>query len=99
MISCLLSNALKQNPIVKKAGLDMLEAADAGCAMVLVVLDLSAALDTIDHAVLLSKFSNTFGVTGTALNLMKSYLTTRFSFVKIGSISLSAISLDTAVPQ
>ena len=77
----------------------MHEVADAGCAIVLVVLDLSAAFDTIDHDVLLSKFSNTFGVTGTALNLIKSYLTTRFSFVRIGSISSSTISLDTAVPQ
>ena len=66
----------------------MLEAADAGCPIVLVVLDLPAAFDTIDHAVLLSKFSDTFGVTGTALNLIKSYLTIKISFVKIGSISV-----------
>ena len=77
----------------------MLEAADAGFAIVLVVLELSAAFDTIDHAVLLSKFSDTFGVTGTALNLIKSYLTARTSFVRIGGISSSTISLDTAVPQ
>ena len=77
----------------------MLEAADAGYAIVLVVLDLSAEFDTIDHAVLLSKFSNTLGVTGTALNLIKSYLTTKISFVKIGSTSSSTISLDTAIPQ
>ena len=66
---------------------------------VLVALDLSAAFDTIDHAVLLNRLLVTFGVTGTALNWIKSYLTARTSFVKIGSISSSTISLDTGVPQ
>ena len=77
----------------------MFEAADAGCATVLVELDLSAAFDTIDHAVLLNRLLVTFGVTGTALNWIKSYLTARISFVKIDSISSSTISLDTGVPQ
>ena len=77
----------------------MFEAADDGCAPVLVALDLSAAFDTIDHVVLLSRLSDTFGVTGTALNWIKSYLTARTSFVRIGSISSSTISLDTGVPQ
>ena len=88
----------KINPIVKKAGLDMLEAADAGYAIVFVVLDLSAAFDTIDHAVLLSILFYTFGVTGTAFIWIKSYLTAWISFVRIGSISSSTISLDTSVP-
>ena len=78
---------------------DMVEAADSGCATVLVALDLSAAFDTIDHAVLLSRLSDTFGVTRTALNWIKSYLTARTSFVRIGSISSSTISIDTGVPQ
>ena len=78
---------------------DMCEAADDGCATVLVVLDLSAAFDNMDHAVLLSRLSDTFGVIDTALNLIKSYLTARTSFVRIGSFSSSMNSLDTGVPQ
>ena len=46
----------------------MFEVADAGCATVVVALDLSAAFDVIDHAVLLNRLSDIFGVTGTALN-------------------------------
>ena len=78
---------------------DMFQAADAGCATVPVALDLSAAFDTIDHDVLLSRHSDKFGVTGTAVNWFKSYLTARTSFVKVGSISSSTFSLDTGVPQ
>ena len=78
---------------------DMFEAADAGCATVLLALDLSAAFDTIEHAVILRRLSDTLGVTGTALNWIKSYLTARTSFVRIGSISSSKFSLDTGDPQ
>ena len=64
---------------------DMFEAADSSCATVLVALDLSAAFDTIDHHVLLNRLLVTFGVTGKALNWIKSCLIARTSFVKIGS--------------
>ena len=55
----------------------MFEAADAGFATVLVALDLSAAFDTIDYTILLSRLSDTFNVTGTALNWIKLYLIVR----------------------
>ena len=41
----------------------------------LVSLDLSAAFDTIDHSTLLSRLSISFGVNGTALAWLTSYLT------------------------
>jgi len=56
---------------------DMLLAADRGEATALCMLDLSAAFDTVDHEVLLTKLQRMFGVSGTALNWLKSYLMNR----------------------
>ena len=40
---------------------------DAKCPVVLVLLDVTAAFDTVDHSVLLSRLSNYVGIHGTAL--------------------------------
>ena len=41
----------------------------------LLMLDHSAALDTIDHDILLSQLCNVYGITGDALDWFRSYLT------------------------
>ena len=53
---------------------DVLCAADRGDLTLLVLLDLSAAFDIIDHEILLSRFRNEVGITGTALHWFSSYL-------------------------
>ena len=52
---------------VTKVHCDILSAVDRGCVVVLVMIDLTAAFDTIDHAILLSGLTHRYGVTGAAL--------------------------------
>ena len=50
---------------------------DKGQVTALTLLDLSAAVDTIDHSILIERLSLWYGITGTALNWFLSYLTGR----------------------
>lgn len=62
---------------------DMIEAVDLGHTTILITLYLFASFDNIDHSILLSKLRSSFGVTGPALSLVRSYLTDRKSFIKM----------------
>ena len=66
---------------------------------ILLMLDLSAAFDTIDHDILLSRLCNVYGITGNALDWFRSYLTGRIQRVVIeDSVSVDQ-ELDFGVPQ
>ena len=65
----------------------------------LVLLDLSAAFDTIDHNTLLACLSTRFGFTGNVLKWFTSYLLDRFQSVKIGSAVSEHFKLTFGVPQ
>ena len=60
---------------------DILLAIDTGDLAALVLLDLFAAFDTIDHAILLRRLE-TFGLGGTALHWFESYLVGRRQHVR-----------------
>ena len=63
------------------------------------MLDLSAAFDTIDHDILLSRLCNAYGITGNALDMFRSYLTGKIQRVVIeDSVSVDQ-ELDFGVPQ
>ena len=65
----------------------------------LVLLDLSAAFDTIDHSTMLDCLQSWFGVCGPVLKWFTSYLTERFQSVKIGSTLSRGCKLLFGVPQ
>ena len=78
---------------------DILTAIDNNNSVILLLLDLSAAFDTVDHSILLSRLSTRFGIKGTVLSWLKSYLTSRTQFVNVNNCRSSRRSLERGVPQ
>ena len=78
---------------------DILRALDCRQCVYLVLLDLSAAFDTIDHQVFLSRLQEDYGVTGGVTDWMESYLTNRFQSVDINGTSSDKIKLEYGFPQ
>lgn len=72
---------------------------DAGRAVFLVLLDLSAAFDTLEHTTLLHVLHDEFGISGTALSWLESYLRDRSFLVRIGSECSDRRPLRQGVPQ
>ena len=72
---------------------------DTGQSTVLVLLDLSAAFDTIDHAILLDRLENWVGLSGAVLQWFRSYLQDRKYFVSIGNYKSALTSMTCGVPQ
>ena len=71
---------------------------DKGKCSVLILLDLSAAFDTVDHKLLLQD-CNEVGIVGNALEYLKSYLSNRSYKVKIRK-SFSSVKINRrGVPQ
>ena len=70
-----------------------------GEATAVVLLDQSAAFDTIDHDKLLDCLRKWFGVGGRCLDWFKSYLSDRTQCIKIGSVLSEARKLKFGVPQ
>lgn len=56
---------------------DLLRMADTGECSILVVLDLSAAFDTVNHKILIERLQHWVGISGKALKWFCSYLTNR----------------------
>ena len=52
---------------------DILQSFDSGSIVALVGLDISAAVDTVNHATLLARLQSEFGVTVTPLSWIELY--------------------------
>ena len=65
----------------------------------LVLIDLSAAFDTINHSILLQRLRNIYGITHSALKWCQSYLAERCLCVSISDHYSQKLKLTTGVPQ
>ena len=63
-----------------------------------IFIDLSKAFDTIDHNKLVSKLEH-YGIRGTCLALLKSYLTGRQQYTNFNNTESDFCSIDYGVPQ
>ena len=71
---------------------------DSGKSVILVLLDLSAAFDTIDHTILLNRLSD-LGITAVVHKWFESYLTDRHQSVTIENVTSKPHLLQFGVPQ
>ena len=78
---------------------DIMRAIDGKKCVLLVLLDLSAAFDTVDHKILLRRLESRLGIKGSALEWIKSYLSNRFQSVKVNDVESNLLELLFGVPQ
>ncbi len=67
--------------------------------VLLVLLNLSAAFDTVDDTIVLKSLSNQMGIKGKALKWFQSYLSDRYQYVKVEVQSSRSVPLNHGVPQ
>ena len=78
---------------------DLLCLSDVKNKVVLLLLDLSAAFDTVNHQILLSKLEKKFGISGCVLSWFSSYLEGRSFTVTINKSRSRRCYLRIGVPQ
>ena len=78
---------------------DLLTASDKGLLSALVLLDLSAAFDTVDHSILLRRLEEEVGIKNSALDWFRSYLSDRFQFVYVNNKYSDQGTVTCGVPQ
>lgn len=65
----------------------------------MVLLDLSAAFDTIDHTVFIDRLKSRYGVGGSALRWFSSYLQNRSQCILIDDVSSEPVKISYGMPQ
>ena len=68
-----------------KVSNDILSQLNQGRSTLLVKLDISAAFDTVNHRMLLERYSDYFGLSDTVLDWFHSYVSNRTQSVQVGS--------------
>ena len=78
---------------------DLFIASDSEKATVVMLLDLSAAFDTVDHEKLLQILKTEIGIDGTALKWFRSFLCGRSQKIRVGDCESIEIVIKFGVPQ
>ena len=78
---------------------DILVAIDKRHCAMLLLLDLSAAFDTVDHDILLTRLHSKYSISCIALEWFRSYLTNRSQFALIEGCRSQSRELKCGVPQ
>ena len=78
---------------------DILVAVDRKLGVVLLIVDLSAAFDSVDHQLLFNILEYKYRITGSALSWLKSFLCGRTQRVKIGNSLSDALVITFGVAQ
>ena len=71
---------------------------DKSTPIAIIFLDLAKAFDTVNRQILLDKLYN-YGIRGSAINLIKSYLGNRLQKVKLNNVNSQFLSVNMGVPQ
>jgi len=77
---------------------NILLSVDLGLINILMILDPSAAFDTVCHEILISQLSD-IGITGSALSWLISYISDRKYYITMQGYRSATASLTRGVPQ
>jgi len=78
---------------------DILLAVDAGDLSALVLLDLSAAFDTVDHGIFLHRLDSFYQIVGSVQQWFLSYLSNQLQYVRVTSSPSSPGSMCVVYPR
>lgn len=78
---------------------DLLIAADAGSQSLLILLNLTAAFDIVDHTILLERLHTSTGLSDRALQWFQSYLSDRTEYVSLGGRKSRSLPVTSGIPQ
>ena len=78
---------------------DILVAVDRKFGVVMLIVDLSAAFDTVDHSLLIKILQGKCKIRGPALSWIKSFLSDRSQRVKVGCSLSESLAVLFGVPQ